>query len=559
MKSAIFLCGLAFVVFLFSLEIEAGHHDKFQAWSNHGGTTLNQRYIRKDTKIKANKVHKLQVKWTVTTGGSVSATPSVTKELVYFPDWAGNLFAVNRATGAIVWQRTVASITGTTGDLSRASPTIYDDYLLCGTQGTGQGAKVYALDRFTGDTRWVTQVDTHIASVITQSGVAHNGYYYIGVSSLEEGFAANPAYPCCSFAGSFHKLRISDGSIECSQTTIGNGLTVGVGAYSGNAVWGSSPSIDTKRNQVYIGTGNNYAVPPEIQQCFNDAQDAGTSSDHCVEEGNHIDSVMALKMEDDEEGNSCDIVWSTAVQGLDAWTVACFFGGPNCPDQPGPDYDFGMAPMFIPATGRGNNRGSSSSSGCHDDDDSSSGSQDGHQKDLIVIGQKSGFVWHIDPDDGSTLRSVAAGPGGELGGNNWGASTDTKVSYIPIINSNSLDYVLAPGAEVVNTGGWAAVRNRDGEIQWTVAVPPKGPLNYAAGPTTVINNVMFAGATDAVGSVYAFDVKTGEIKWSDETGGSIYGGFSGDGEGCVYVGSGYRPDFIPGFTANNKVYAYCMP
>ena len=38
--------------------------------------------------------------------------------------------------------------------------------------------------------------------------------------------------------------------------------------YTGNAVWGSSPAIDTKRNQVYIATGNNYSVPDDVLQVF---------------------------------------------------------------------------------------------------------------------------------------------------------------------------------------------------------------------------------------------------------------------------------------------------
>ena len=48
----------------------------------------------------------LTKKWEFTTGGDVSATPAVDGERVYVPDWAGNLYAVDRATGAVVWQRT---------------------------------------------------------------------------------------------------------------------------------------------------------------------------------------------------------------------------------------------------------------------------------------------------------------------------------------------------------------------------------------------------------------------------------------------------------------------
>ncbi len=40
--------------------------------------------------------------------------------------------------------------------------------------------------------------------------------------------------------------------------------------FSGGAVWGSSPAIDAKRGQVYIGTGNNYSVPQAVLDCVAD-------------------------------------------------------------------------------------------------------------------------------------------------------------------------------------------------------------------------------------------------------------------------------------------------
>ena len=37
--------------------------------------------------------------------------------------------------------------------------------------------------------------------------------------------------------------------------------------------------------------------------------------------------------------------------GYYAWAIACFLGGMNCPALPGPDFDFGIAPVlniFLP-------------------------------------------------------------------------------------------------------------------------------------------------------------------------------------------------------------------
>jgi polyvinyl alcohol dehydrogenase (cytochrome) len=37
-------------------------------------------------------------------------------------------------------------------------------------------------------------------------------------------------------------------------------------------------------------------------------------------------------------------------------------------------------------------------------------------RQLLVVGQKSGIVWALDPADGSIVWKQRAGPGGVLGG-----------------------------------------------------------------------------------------------------------------------------------------------
>ena len=48
-------------------------------------------------------VSKLKLKWTFTTGGDVSARAAVVNGVAYFPDWGGNLWAVNAKNGNAVW------------------------------------------------------------------------------------------------------------------------------------------------------------------------------------------------------------------------------------------------------------------------------------------------------------------------------------------------------------------------------------------------------------------------------------------------------------------------
>jgi len=50
-----------------------------------------------------------------TTGGDVSATPTVDGDAVYFPDWAGNLFAVKKDSGRLIWSHKISDYDGVDG------------------------------------------------------------------------------------------------------------------------------------------------------------------------------------------------------------------------------------------------------------------------------------------------------------------------------------------------------------------------------------------------------------------------------------------------------------
>ena len=44
------------------------------------------------------------------------------------------------------------------------------------------------------------------------------------------------------------------------------------------------------------------------------------------------------------------------------------------------------------------------------------------------------------------------------------------------------------------------------------------------GPVTAVNGVVFAGSMDAMGTMFAFDAATGDVLWSFQSGGTVYGG-----------------------------------
>ena len=168
----------------------------------------------------------------------------------------------------------------------------------------------------------------HPAAIITQSATVFDNRVYVGVASLEEALAAFvPGYPL-SFRGSMLALDLDTGAILWKTYTAPTG-------YTGNAVWGSSPAIDTKRGQLYIATGNNYSVPPPVLACVAAAGSDSAAQAACLAADDYFDSVLALDL------MTGAVRWATRAIPYDAWTVDCipFIGdGSNCPDPAGPDY-----------------------------------------------------------------------------------------------------------------------------------------------------------------------------------------------------------------------------
>ena len=137
-------------------------------WSMGGQNPSNLRRQEAETKIGVANVSALAPNWTLNTAGDVSATPTVHERFVYAPDWAGNIYAADRNSGEVQWQRSVVDITGvpasdqfgSPGGIVRTSPAVAGNALIMGDQGgrVGAGANVFALDRSTGNTLWVTHL-----------------------------------------------------------------------------------------------------------------------------------------------------------------------------------------------------------------------------------------------------------------------------------------------------------------------------------------------------------------------------------------------------------------
>lgn len=488
-------------------------------WTSWGQDRTGARNQPLESAIDTSNVSGLSVAWQLETGGDVSATPAVDANFVYVPDFGGNLFKLDRATGAVVWSRRVEDYTGFPGDFSRTTPAIHGNLLIIGNQAGrqfGPGAWVIAVDKVSGDRVWATQVETHPSALLTQSATVFGNKVFVGVSSAEESHAAFiPGYPCCSFSGSMLALDVTSGEVLWKTYTTSPG-------FSGNAVWGSAPAVDVKRNQVLIATGNNYSAPAEFLQCVAAAGDDADAQRACLAPygDNLFDSVVALDM------GSGAINWSTTVVPFDVWTVECVFELPSCPDPEGPDFDFGQAPILY-TVGSGI-----------------------EAQDLVGVGQKSGVYWSLDAGTGEIVWNTKLDPGGLGGGLMWGSAYDGQRIYTSNANSGYAPWTL-PNGSTAYSGIWSALDPATGAILWQTA----NPTGYTAGgPVSVANGVVYACSQDPLGYMFAMDAATGTILWAFESGGSCNGGAAIAG-GTVYWGSGYA-GFGPPNTSNNVLYAF---
>jgi polyvinyl alcohol dehydrogenase (cytochrome) len=167
-------------------------------------------------------------------------------------------------------------------------------------------------------------------------------------------------------------------------------------------------------------------------------------------------------------------------------------------------------------------------------------------KDIIVVGQKSGMTYGLDPDrQGAVLWEYRAGQGSIWGGIQWGAAVDQEQAYFPVSD------IRTP-----TPGGLHAVNLATGKRAW---YQPPLPVTCKAGPTcnaalisapSLIPGVLFSGSND--GSLRAFSTRDGSILWSFDTnrefmtlngikatGGSIQGPGPTIAGGMLYLNAGY--------------------
>ena len=442
----------------------------------------------------------------------------------------GNLFKLDADSGTRIWVRRIAEYNGIADSISRVTPAVDGQTLLIGDQN---GAHLMAIRADTGDLIWITQLDPHVRAVITQSAVVAGNRVYVGVSSLEEIWALDPLYPCCTFRGSIVSLDAGTGAILWKTYMVpeNHGRP---GGYSGNAVWGSTPVVDVARNALYVTTGNNYTVPQAVEECERARQGAAdpVREPTCLEPGNHVDAVVALDL------TTGRVKWSRSLHGHDAWNYACFVGGvrnPHCPNPQGSDYDFGQGPMLFAAR------------------------LEGTRRVLLAAGRKSGIFWGAGRRHWRRRVEHGRRPRRPSRRHAMGVS-DRRRARLCRARELSANFVPARAVrDNCERRGVDALDAATGTMLWQTPDPMSvepglsGGLAMDTGPVTVANGVVYAGSLERQGHMYALEARTGRIQWTFKSGGSVNAG-PAVVNGVVYWGSGYGRIGSP----NDKLYAFTL-
>ena len=458
------------------------------AWNGWGVDVRNTRFQDAGAAgITAAQIPGLKLKWAFgfPLGVSAFGQPSVAAGRVFVGSDIGYVYSLDMHTGCVYWSYQAKSAVRTAITIGKTAIYFGD-----------MQANAYALDAATGALLWTRHVEDHFSARITAAPTLYEGRLYVPVSTSEGFSAATLDYPCCTFRGSVVALNAGTGDQVWKTYTIPepkpvkkNSIGTQLWAPSGVAVW-NSPTVDAKRRLLYFGTGDSATEPaPETS-----------------------DSILAVDLETGK------VQWHFQAEPNDATLGGCFGKKTeNCPDNPGPDWDFGASPILKTLPGG---------------------------RDLLLASNKSGIIFALDPDRNGAVvwkSDISEKKGTRKTNLVWGGSADPENLYVGLV-----------------TGAITAIQLATGEKVWSTRLAQPGSRDSYAAASSAIPGAVFIGGTD--GKIHALASTDGHELWSFETardfttvnnvaahGGSIGSIGPTIAGGMVFIGSGYSvTSGIPG-------------
>ena len=475
-------------------------HNNSGTYSGWGGNLEGTGFRPTDRAgISLSNLSTLKLKWAFVfpDANQVRCKPAVIGDWLIVGDQYGDVYAIHKQTGKIGWTFLAdAAIRGAialTEDEGKVTA-YFADY----------STNTYAVAVNTGKLICKKRAGYHPESAVTGSVAVYGGMVYVPITSFEVISSIYPDFACCTSSGGLVALDAKTGDEKWVYRVIDGFPNItghkknGKPIYgpSGAPVW-SSPTVDAKRGLIYIGTGENYTAPS-----------TPTS-----------DAIQAIDLKTGK------LVWSFQGTKNDTWNLACP-DGVNCPPTSGPDLDFGMAPILLKRK---------------------------HEKDILVVGEKSGVVFALSPEDGKLIWKSRIGKGGALGGIHWGMATDGQQVYAA--NSDNIYAIDKRDSSIKASPGLYALDPANGKLNWMKAPPPcdttrKGCIPGNSAAPMVIPGIVFAGTLD--GHIRAYASSSGEVLWDFDTakdfdgvnglkgkGGALDGSAPVISRGMLFVNSGY--------------------
>ena len=496
------------------IAFDPGDHPDIKDWGIDHANTRNQSPA--SAGLSERGPENLEVAWSIAFPGAVRvrSQPAFAGGYLMIGSQDGAVYALDAKRGCQHWKfQAVAEVRTSIavsdwhhGEKDPRPVAVFGDYL----------GNVYGVSVRSGRQLWKVRPHDHPHATVTGTPRVLAGRAYIAFASHEDGSAVRPDYPCCTFRGAVAAVDVKKGKTLWLTHTIADEAVPRALNSAGTRRWGSSgaaswttPAIDVGRRQLYIGTGDNYSGPA-----------TGTS-----------DSVIAMDIDTGETR------WVFQATAGDTWNGACMSAvkGANCPEEEGPDYDIGASLIAVTRS-------------------------DG--RDVVLVGQKSGAVFALEPDSGQLIWQRKPGRGGIQGGVHFGMAVAGDTLFVPIS-----DMAYPSDAQVYSeppVPGLYALNTITGETLWqwrptedTCHGRPYCHPGLSA-PPTVIGNYVLAGALD--GWLRVHDRRTGKIVWSLDTtvsvrtingvpgmGGSLNGLGAVARDGLIYLPSGYGIyDHMPG-------------
>ena len=474
-------------------------------WPAAQGNIANHR-AASNPKINASNVSSLEVAWSfpvkATSGsGGMTCTPIIADKNVYVQDMLSNVFALDRDTGKVVWEKDYNATSEGPNGVTIGYGMIFGS--------TGDNREVFALDAATGEEKWRTILSGNTRDGIDMAPAVYNGVVYIStVPGNSKAFYDGGA------RGVLFGLDASSGQILWQFYTTDADLWGNPSVNSGGGSW-YPPAIDEQGNLYW-----DIANPAPFQATQIDGTPVVNGSSF-PGQNNFSDCMVALepnrKMRWFYQANPHDIF----------------------------DHDLQQSPVLVTVDNNGNPYTVLLGSG--------------KLGKVIAIEATTGqMVWttkvgeHNAWDDSQWVppgQSVTVLPGAAGGVESPIAYADGTV-FVPVLNlpvnftSEGLD--ASKGVSFNNaTGQLTALNIFDGTVKWDVKMPA-GNVSGA----TVSNDVVFAGALDGI--VRAYATGDGSLLASFQTDAGLNAPFAVAGDllvvpsaGAKLVSDTYAPESTP--------------